>query len=174
MKTVRLVHGYNVNDGGLDTIGRLINPLKLMDYNPVMFVYGLIGLLSALFWNKKRAKKLKRITQPDDILIGHSNGCTIIARAIEQGLNNQHIIFIHPALDKGWTPPKSFTGTIYVYHSENDMATELASWIPLVMWGDMGGGGATSGHPAFVNYDGGYKHSDGFKKDPDLYIETLK
>jgi len=165
-----------VNDGGLSTVGTLFPLLKAQGHNPRFFAYGWVGLIGAWLGNGKRAKKLKNCTSDNDVLIGHSNGCAIIARALKKGANPKRIIFIHPALNKLWEPPDSFEGIIHVYHSERDRATEVAKltkWVPKSIWGDMGGSGAVSGHPAFINHDDGFRHSEGFEKNPELYLETL-
>ena len=141
MNTVRLVHGFNVPDNGTNTIDRLVPALKAKGYDvdSTGADYGWSGLLLTWLFNEARADKLVDLFRKGDILIGHSNGCAIIARAIDAGMPVQHVIFIHPALDNDWEPPKySAVERIDVYYSENDEPTKWAARIPCVLWGRYG------------------------------------
>ena len=125
-----------------------------------------------------------KLYKSGDIVVGYSNGCSIVARAIEMGLPAKHVIFIHPALHADWLPPTDrLDRKIYVYYSGKDSTTKMAGWIrrfsPLnflfgkTKWGQMGTVGATPSHPSLINIRDGKDHFDGFRDCPEKYIETL-
>ena len=79
-----LLHGFNVRDGGADTVEKL-RPFILNDPNSGMvksWKYGWFGLVSVLFKNATVAKKLKQAHSQNYSptacnAVGHSNGCAI-------------------------------------------------------------------------------------------------
>ncbi|MCK5015799.1 MAG: hypothetical protein KAS32_01905 [Candidatus Peribacteraceae bacterium] len=174
MRRVILIHGFNVHDGGASTVDLLIPGIKARGFRVVEYDYGWRGLLGSLLLNQHDADKLILQHQPGDIYIGHSNGCAILSRAIDDGLGAENVIFIHPALDRDWEPPEN-TQVKYlsVFYSSRDRATRAARFIPWVRWGEMGTVGPTSKHPSFWPLDDGYRHSEGFVKNPDLYLQPI-
>lgn len=157
-----LVHGFNVSDGGKRTIDTLIPHLVDMGYDVKEFDYGWVGLLGVRFGNKKRAKMLAAMAGPEDIVIGHSNGCAIMALAMEMGMTISSGVFIHPALNRTWCPPENAAKKITVYYSAKDRATWIAKFLINHIWGDMGTVGPVSVWDGWVSVDDGMGHSDGF------------
>ena len=173
---VKLVHGYNVSDGGAGTIDHLKPLLEARGYevDAEEADYGFTTLLSVLFGNKRRARKMLNNFTEGEVIVAHSNGCMITARAIERGMPVKHVIFIHPALDVDWEPPPcSGVERIDVYYSLNDRATRVAGWIPFVRWGAMGTKGPSSKSKVFRRYNDFWHHSDGFSINPGKFIESL-
>ena len=72
--TIRLVHGFNVWDGGRNTIDRLKPylppPIVEHDYGPVL----LLGLRCR---NAQTVRDIGQALTPGSVLIGHSNGALI-------------------------------------------------------------------------------------------------
>lgn len=178
-KKVKLVHGFNVFDDGENTIDRLVEPLEGKGYevDSTGEDYGWTGLLLVYLFNGKRASHLVDNYKEGEIVIAHSNGCAITARAIDKGLPVKHVIFIHPALDDKWEPLKDSTvERIDVYYSERDVATKAADFLerlPGVLWGNMGTIGPTAINKVFVRHDDEWKHSEGFSVQPSKFIESL-
>ncbi len=169
-----LIHGFNVFDGGLGTVGRLI-PYLPDRYEPSMFVYGWKGLFTIWAgYNKILAKDLLNEVGIYDVVIGHSNGCAIIARALEAGMVCKQVVLIHPALDRDWEPPVDCgCQRIDVYYSSRDIATRAARLIPWHRWGGMGTYGPDSDSSIFHKHDDGFRHSEGFAVDPGFYVAML-
>jgi hypothetical protein len=169
-----LLHGFNVRDGGEGTIDMLKPGLEEKGYTPIELDYGWMGLIGTYFRNDNIARRLIYEYQPGDVIIGHSNGCAIIAMAIELGLPAQHCIFIHPALDNDWAPPfDKPVERIDVYFSAKDIPTRLAKWVPFNDWGDMGTVGPTTFYPFWKRHNDGLRHSEGFVIDPEMYLSSL-
>jgi len=174
-KKAKLIHGFNVKDSGEGTIDLLKKPLEWKGYivDDIEADYGWTGPFQVLFGNGSRARKLLKNYEEGEVLIGHSNGCTIIARAIAMGMPVKKVIFIHPALDNDWEPPKnSAVERIDVFYSKKDKATKWAAKIPFVLWGDMGTVGPSSCNKVFKRHCDGWKHSEGFTIHPDKFIES--
>jgi len=163
------IHGFNIWDDGLDTIDRLNPHIRNKGYKLLQYEYGWRGLIGVRLFNGRDADKLIEICGEKDTIISHSNGCAITARAIEDGLCVAKVIFIHPALDKNWKAPDSFKGEIVVYHSPKDKVTWLSKFLLLHRWGEMG----TVGSKYYKSINDGYRHSEGFIRNPKLYTENL-
>jgi hypothetical protein len=162
-----LIHGFNITDGGSNTIDRL----KPFLTKPIDLDYGWFGLLQVRFRNKSVAKKLLSICKSEDTIYAHSNGCAIVARALKIGLKVKNIVFIHPALDVDDERllTKNYKKLV-VFYSHKDTATWLAKWLPFHNWGAMGTYGCKLDNKRIVNVNDDMKHSEGFMKNPKMYI----
>lgn len=142
MKTAYLIHGIKTRDPDRSSISflRYIMPrLKV-----IALSYGNWPALFALFMpivNHFVIKNLMVQIQPGQILIGHSNGCTI-AYGISQRLFTKGLVLINPALDEDvvFDP---FLDFIHVYYSEDDSIVKLSAFLPFSLWGRMGATGYT-------------------------------
>jgi len=173
MSRVILVHGFNVSDGGEATVDRLLLFLEAMGYEVIQYDYGWRGLFGVRFMSKRDSQGLMDLFKPGDIVIGHSNGGHLIARAIEKGMPVKHAIMIHPALDKDWYPPDGHpVKEVHIYWSPQDKATWWSQWSPW-MWGGMGTYGPTSGDLRMVSHKEDQSHSGGFSEHPSKYVESL-
>jgi hypothetical protein len=137
MKSCYLVHGFNVNDDGKDTIDRLAPFIDANGWQVRQFDYGWTGLLMTLLGNSGRARTLAHLSIAGDIAIGHSNGCAIIHRATHQGAGFDTVVYINPALDVDVAPGPKVKRCV-VFHSPDDRAVFVAKLIPGVLWGAMG------------------------------------
>ena len=151
MATIHLLHGFRVSDGGEKTVARLKPYLEIADYSVRIFLYGWIGLMGAWFLNPRIVKQLLPRVGPDDIGIGHSNGCALLHGAAHLGAPFKALIYVNPAL-RADAPRAPQVEWINVYCNDGDhvvkvaaMLRLLAPWAPLgdPMWGDMGARGST-------------------------------
>lgn len=178
--TTYLVHGFNVKDGGADTVEKLRPYLEATSKGTIWsWPYGWFGLLSVLFKNKHVARELK---DNEDHLpfnsftygVGHSNGCAILVEAAKQGATFHHLLLINPALKVDTRFPASIR-KITIVHTANDKPTKAARFfdkIPLIQllvpnaWGAMGAFGAVGDDPRVFNLDMSedlFGHSDLFE-----------
>ena len=188
MINVIIVHGFNDSSEGSNNVDKLKPILKQRGYNAdtTQGDYGRKLIFGAWFNNEKVAQKLIVNHKPGNIYIGYSNGCSIIARAIDLGLSAEHCIFIHPALYAYWEPTiREHIKRIDVFYSEKDLATSSA-WLlrklstPLnllrkIYWGGMGNLGAKANNPIFHNFNDKSNHFDWAKSSVTLTycIHTL-
>jgi hypothetical protein len=154
MKTRRaiLVHGFNVRDGGAGSIDKLEPYLLFAGFDVAQFDYGWIGLLGARFGTRKHARRLAAMTEPDDVAIGHSNGCNVIVEAAWRGARFAHVVFINPALDADTALPPQIKRAD-VWHSPSDRAVRFARFLWFHPWGQMGATGYTGTDKRFRNFD---------------------
>lgn len=161
------VHGYNSSRNGESSTERLWAPIvsSLQGYHPGAalhrrsFSYDwngpVTGLVSALLFNGARAKRLALMVEAADAahserkvisLFGHSNGCTIIHRALGlmRGVRSPiRVVYINPALDRDIEFP-SLANTLWsVLYTPGEIPTTVARYIPFVKWGAMGAEGYT-------------------------------
>lgn len=135
---VILVHGFNVKDPKL-TVGKLTAPFIDAGFDVYPFNYGYTNLHTVTLRNIPLAKKLARIIRENYkgrrvILVGHSNGCTIIKLASDKyGLKANTAIFINPALKRDENPAKSIRH-VHVFHNEEDKVVTLGKWLRRFTW----------------------------------------
>lgn len=115
------------------------------------------GFLPALFagvfkWLDKRiAEAMTAFIQEDDILLGHSNGATLVY-LISQETPLRGAILVNAALENDVIPNARF---IHVYFNAGDVVTKLASIFPFHPWGGMGWTGYVGGKKNVTNVDQG-------------------
>lgn len=152
MKTVHLVHGYNVKDGGANTIDTLRPYFEAAGFAVREFDYGHTNLWQVWMNNADYARDLRAQVEPGDIIAGHSNGAAVASRAVEQGAPAAGLILINAALDADWSPPPSVEW-MHVYYNTNDVPVRIARLLPFVRWGDMGRVGYTGTDPRVRSFD---------------------
>jgi len=124
-------HGFNISDGGANTIGRLHPYLPLTDIN-----YGWTWRLRVRLCNDCISSAIVNVVDNGSIAIAHSNGCLIASKAAKLGAPFSKLILINPALDTDYEFPSGIP--VDVYYSPKDRATLLARFIPFSRWGAMG------------------------------------
>lgn len=154
-----MLHGFNTSDGGQSTVDELISYMR---QDCEHLDYGNFGIIDVLRKNSGIAAELVSIAGADDIPIGHSNGCAIIAEAARKGGKFDTCVLINPALDKDYNFPEHVKH-IYIYHTEHDKlvwyARLLKKFTPFrfikdFVWGEMGRTGSTrNGDHRYVNVD---------------------
>ena len=142
-----LVHGFNVKDGGEDTIDRLLPYIESEGLVVAQHDYGYLRIRGVLRKNKIIAAKIKNYLSERDVAIGHSNGCAILVKSLQQGAILDKLILINPALDKHFEFPSS-VNEIHVFHNKYDKAVVAAKWLRKLvfwrnsfLWGEMGNTG---------------------------------
>jgi len=140
---VILVHGFNVKDGGAGTTGRVAAKLR---EDPrigevVEFSTGWRFLLRVRISNNRRAQQLAALAKPDDILIGHSDGCNLIDKAMHElaSLHKAKVncVYINPALDRD-TALSAIVSKCLVFHTDSDMIVWISRFLIAHPWGEMG------------------------------------
>lgn len=139
---VILVHGFNVKDGGAGTTGRLAKKFEAMDdVEVVVFAPGWRGLIGVRVSNKRRAQQLAELIRPDDLLIGHSDGCNLIDLACHElsslGDESVNCVYFNPALDRD-TALSRIVRKCLVFHTLSDRVVWISRFLLLHPWGQMG------------------------------------
>lgn len=181
MNATFTVHGFNVDDGGADTVCRLKPVLRKYDQGHILnHQYRRLGLIGVLLNNTRIARGLMHRALSMESkgnrvnAIGHSNGCAIIVEAARQGANFDSVILINPALNINIKFPLSIKHILVVY-TKHDGPTRLARFLdamPLVgklipdIWGAMGAVGYKGTDTRVNNLNLSYSvegHSDIFE-----------
>ena len=153
-----LVHGFNVRDHGVNTVGMLRQTLGLLGYASHVFRYGWLGVIGVYVWNDNASRLLADIIADSGatLLVGHSNGCALIHRAMwllsDEGYQPPqplNALYISPALDRDAvvSPVAHRVGVLYTPH---DWAVRVSRYLPGVEWGDMGARGPLPGAAKYL------------------------
>lgn len=99
-----LIHGFNVLDGGKDTVVRLTPYLELGGHKTKAHDYGWVDMFRLRCRNDEAVQRIAPHVRPGDILVGHSNGCLVAWRLIQEGVRPGAVVCIQPALrrDTPW------------------------------------------------------------------------
>lgn len=158
MTVCHLVHGFNVKDGGKATIDKLIPFLERKKITVFQHDYGHLDIVGVLRRNKAIAAKIKPQLSPGDVAIGHSNGCAILVKSLQQGAKLDKLILINPALDKNFQFPAG-VNEIHVFHNKHDKAVVMAKWLRKLVfwrnsfiWGEMGNKGYQGNDTRVTNH----------------------
>ena len=116
------------------------------------FDYGWTGIFSAMVFNERIARMLAAEVAPGDIGVGHSNGCAILKDAADMGAPFHELILLNPALDNSVTFAPQLK-RIHVFYSPSEIPTEIARYLPLHPWGNMGRVGYRGNDPRVINVD---------------------
>ena len=137
MNRAWVLHGFNVSDGGVGSIDRLIPHLRAAGFDAVEFDYGWLGPLGVKALDGRLGRLLAKIVRPGDVVVAHSNGCCIAQLAAEAGAPFSVMSFISPALDRDRALPAHIPAR-HVWFTPSDEWVGKARWIPFTRWGDMG------------------------------------
>lgn len=134
---VLVVHGIHTNDdaGWMDYMVR-----RFIDagFRAEKWTYGYAYALLTRFQNPGRARKLKALVRPGDILLGHSNGCTLIWMAGQLKAPIGGAVLLNPALDTGRVMAQHIPW-VNLYPNEDDTIVGLADTLfPAHPWGAQG------------------------------------
>ena len=153
---IHVLHGIHQAENG-SNISQLVPYLQHEGLNVKYHNYGYAYAILARFQNPGRAERLKRFIHPNDICIGHSNGCTLIYMMAMMGAPIKAAILINPALDETTVFP-SQVEKIDVYHNQGDKAvwfSEFFGFFDLLPhpWGKMGQVGFVGKDSRVTNID---------------------
>lgn len=183
---VLLIHGFNVSDKGVGSVGELRGYFAAESFPYHIHKYGHVMLLETRFMNDNIAKDVAEFIENADrpvVAVGHSNGCAIIYLAMTlYGARPKHCVFINPALVRDIDLPAHCSYD--VWHSPSDRPVKLARWLPRTKyrpWGDMGAVGANPKEGLdLVNYNkednylvSSNEHSDVFHTSKLSYFGPL-
>lgn len=127
LPTVHILHGIHSSDP-LSGPGNWAKYFTDAGFNIRIWDYGHVYALTARFMvNPHVVDMLLLEVKEDDILLGHSNGCTILADATDKGLQAGGIILLNPALnvdrriscDIPW---------IHIYCNKDDKVVTSGKW----------------------------------------------
>ena len=168
---VVLIHGARFKKADRDNLRRIACGFRAAGFCVVLPTYGYLPalLIGMIQWLDRRiAESMASFIRPDDILLGHSNGGTLVY-LITQRVKVRGAILVNPALDSSRLPDAEF---VHVYFNSGDILTRISAIFPFHPWGDMGGVGYTGKDLRVSNYDQANTpglprlngHSDVFKK----------
>lgn len=150
---VILIHGASYRKKERATNMRRFAPaFRACGFCVVIPTYGFLPalLLGLIPWLDKRiAETLAGFIEPNDILVGHSNGGTL-AYLISKRVKIRGAVLINAALDTNAVPVAAFT---HVYFNKGDVITRLSKLIPCSPWGSMGGVGYIGNDPRVTNFN---------------------
>lgn len=149
---VVLIHGARFKKADKDNLRKLARAFRATGFTVVLPTYGylpalLIGLIQWL--DRRIAESMAAFIREDDILLGHSNGGTLVY-LISNHVKVRGAILVNPALDSSRIPNADF---VHVYYNQGDILTRISALFPFHPWGDMGGVGYTGADPRVTNFD---------------------
>ena len=168
-----LVHGYNVGDGGVGTVGKLRPFFATKGIPYIMLRYGDFSLLDVRRKNDKVSKQLAEACKNAKkagykvVVVGHSNGCAIIHGASTKfNAEIDSAVYINPALKKELAPAEG-VNALTVWYSPSDKPVKLATYLPKLLkqpWGEMGA----------VGYIGNDLRVTNINKEEDFSVSSNK
>lgn len=153
---VILIHGANFHKATRGANMKKFAPaFRACGFCVVIPTYGflpalLIGLIPWL--DKRIAETLGSFVEPNDILVGHSNGGTLIY-LIAKIKPVRGAVLINAALEVDKIPEASF---VHVYYNKGDILTRFSNFFPCSPWGAMGGCGYIGSDPRVTNINCSY------------------
>lgn len=124
MTTVHLIHGFNVSDGGKQTVARLKPALEQAGFNVVVHDYGWTFLVRVRLRSFEVVEELSRIVQPGDYLIGHSNGVAIAHMVAQTGIELRGVVGIQAAMQSDALWPANVSNVLALCNTR-DYAVEF-------------------------------------------------
>ena len=179
MTRVILVHGFNVRDGGKDTVDALAPYLiKAGYYCDIDEVdYGYFSLLAVRFRKHSAVRRIANALDSADVVICHSNGSNFATKALK--LHEHHaqrlkVVHLSPAMNsKARVPDNVEKG--FVFFTRSDFWVWLSGFLPFHPWGRAGWHGYTGDDPRIVNREFSdliNGHSDWFSDDNIEFIAS--
>lgn len=154
-----LVHGFNVSDGGENTVGRFRPYFIARGWDTITFQMGWMGLIQVYTQNHQHAKRLAEAARnahergTEVIALGHSNGCAVLHLATtEYDAPIQRMAYINPALEHHLAPAPQVE-RLDVWHSPSDRPVKWSRLMPFSLWGAMGAVGYTGDDPRVFNFN---------------------
>ena len=166
--TVHILHGIHVSQP-YKSIGKLKLYFEKAGFNNVVVhKYGYAFAVLSRWKNPKRARKLFPLIENGDIVVGHSNGCTLIDMLTEMGAPISGAVLINPALDAD-KALASQVRWVHVYFNGGDSVVWWSKLLIAHPWGKQGKIGYTGEDSRYSNFDSSkeeppvWGHSDIFK-----------
>lgn len=149
---VVLIHGVRLKSKEKNELKRLAPAFREAGFSVIVPSYGympafLVGLFQWL--DNRIADSMASFICENDILLGHSNGGTLVY-LISQQVRLRGAILVNAALEVNDVPNAQF---VHVYYNNGDIVAKLSSIIPFHPWGEMGGVGYQGNDPRVLNID---------------------
>lgn len=151
---VVLIHGARFKKKDRDNLRRVATAFRATGFCVMLPTYGylpafLIGLIPWL--DQRIAETMSGFINENDILLGHSNGGTLVY-LISKRIKVRGAILVNAALDCDKVPDAEF---VHVYFNAGDILTRFSAFVPFNPWGSMGGEGYKGDDPRVWNVDQG-------------------
>jgi hypothetical protein len=167
---IHLIHGIHTQ--GASPVQGLIPYLRTAGFDVRYPDYGWIAGVETRIANPIICGSLRPYIAPDDIVIGHSNGCAIIYDMLRGGLKVAGAAFINAALEQSIQPLAPWIDVFFNLGDEITEAAKIGAAIGVTdsAWGEMGHAGYSGSDPSIRNYNCGatsgmpvvWGHSDFF------------
>jgi hypothetical protein len=106
-------------------------------FDPLAHTYGYARAVLTRFQNPGRAKDLSARVVAGDVIVGHSNGCTLTYMASKLGAPIRGAVFINPALDTDLVLAPQVEW-VNLYTNAYDVPVKLAGLLCKHPWGPQG------------------------------------
>lgn len=148
---IRLVHGFNVWDGGWSSLGPLRDGYRLYGHDTEIFSWGQSTLLSVRLKTAGAVESFieRQEKYPARMWVGHSHGAYVCTRAFESLPDHveppEAIVLVQPAMRTCYRLPD--TARVVVRHNPHDLAVWMGkqwrrlnpvSWFARHPWGVAG------------------------------------
>jgi hypothetical protein len=148
---IHLIHGIHTE--GVSLVEGIIPFLS--EWGVKYPDYGYILGIETRIINPLIVGSLQPYINPEDVLIGHSNGCAIAYDLMRRGVTVAGAIFINAALEANIARPAGCPW-IVVYSNKGDKITEAAQIAARLgvtdpVWGEMGHSGYSGKDPNIFN-----------------------
>jgi len=125
LPTVHILHGIH-RDNPETGPGNWAKYFNDAGFNVKVWDYGKVYALTARFFvNPDVVERLLKVVKPGDILLGHSNGCAIIADAVDSFVFPAGVVLLNPALNVDRFIDAPF---VHVYCNKDDIAVAAGKW----------------------------------------------
>jgi pimeloyl-ACP methyl ester carboxylesterase len=151
MKTVYLIHGFNVRDDGAGTTDLLAPLFEDAGLRVKQLDYGYFERVRVRLCNDSMARVIATTLIPNSLVVAHSNGCDVVYRAAKHGAIFQRAVLINPALDADKAIDNA--KQVQVWYSPSDSWTRLARFIPRSNWGNQGCVGYKGNDARYANFN---------------------
>jgi hypothetical protein len=139
-----LIHGFNVRDGGSNTVDRLVPYLvdAGIETDCDGADYGYLSLMKVRFMKQSILWRLGKAIEKADVVITHSNGANYAYQALEAigGPQCKTVIHISPAMNRKTTPPFNVRRELDLI-TPHDKPVRLSSFLLFHPWGRRGAKG---------------------------------
>jgi len=171
MKIV-LIHGFNVRDGGKNTIDKLAPYLEAAGHEVERDEadYGHFGLFMVRLRKHSAVRRIVKALETADVVVDHSNGANYENKALEllhHHARRYQVIRLSPALNRKTSAAANVTACT-VFHTRTDFWVWLSGFLPLHPWGRQGQLGYKGADERMHNRDFSdlvKGHSDYFKDE---------
>lgn len=137
---VILIHGAMFNRRSRVNLRRLAPAFRACGFCTIIPTYGYLPalLLGLVPWLDDRiADVLSGFIEPNDVLLGHSNGGTL-TYLVSKRKPVRGAVLLNAALESDFVPEAKF---VHVYYNHGDIVAKLSELLPCHPWGAMGGEG---------------------------------